>query len=55
VPEYWVVDPEERVVSVWRFASGATNPERLTERVEWRPAGAGEPLVIELEELFRPM
>ena len=55
IPEYWVVDPKGHVVWVWRFASGESTPERLTERVEWRPAGAEEPLVIELEELFRPM
>ena len=55
IPEYWVVDPEERVVWVWRFATGVTTPERVTDRVEWRPEGAREPLVLELEELFRPM
>jgi Uma2 family endonuclease len=55
VPEYWVVDPEERVVWVWRFASGAGEPSRETERVSWRPEGASEPLVLGLEELFRPM
>jgi hypothetical protein len=43
VPEYWVVDPEERVVWVWRFAAGGVDPERVTERVLWHPAGAAEP------------
>jgi Uma2 family endonuclease len=55
VPEYWVVDPEERVVWVWRFAAGAKEPARVEERIGWQPAGAGEPLLIELEEVFRPM
>ena len=55
VPEYWVVDPEERVVWVWRFARGAGEPSRETERVSWRPEGASEPFVLELSELFRPM
>jgi hypothetical protein len=55
VPEYWVVDPVEEVVWVWRFAAGANAPVRVTERVSWSPTGAGEPLVVELEELFRPM
>jgi len=55
VPQYWVVDPEERVVWVWQFAEGATEPERLEDRVTWHPHGAGESLVIELEDLFRPM
>jgi Uma2 family endonuclease len=55
VPEYWVVDPEERVVWVWRFSAGAKEPERVEGRFSWQPAGAGEPLAIELEEPFRPM
>jgi Uma2 family endonuclease len=55
VPEYWVVDPEEEVVWVWRFAAGANAPVRLTERVSWSPRGAGDPLVIELNQLFQPM
>jgi hypothetical protein len=29
VPEYWVVDPDERCVWVWRFAAGATEPDRV--------------------------
>ena len=55
VPEYWVVDPEERVVWVWRFAAGATDAERVAERLAWRPEGAGAELVLSTEELFRPM
>ena len=63
IPEYWVVDPNERVVWVWRFASEDVGPERVTDRLEWQPAGAGPvasatgapPLVLDLEELFRPM
>lgn len=54
-PEYWVVDPEEGVVWVWRFAEGPSEPERTTERLAWRPEGAGEPLVLELDEVFRPL
>jgi Uma2 family endonuclease len=55
IPEYWVVDPEERVVWIWRFAAGATAPERVTERVGWSPKGADAPLVIELDALFELM
>lgn len=55
IPEYWVVDPEERCVWVWRFAAGATSSERVEQTLSWRPEGAGEPLVLDLEELFRPM
>lgn len=55
VPEYWVVDPEERVVWVWRFAAGATEPERISDTLRWHPKGAAAPLELELEDLFRPM
>jgi Uma2 family endonuclease len=55
VPEYWVVDPRQRVVWVWRFASEDAGPERVTDRLEWKPSGAEEALVLELEEIFRPM
>jgi Uma2 family endonuclease len=55
VPEYWVVDPEERVVWIWRLAAGVREPERLDERLVWQPPGARSALEIPLEELFRPM
>lgn len=55
VPEYWVLDPEERCAWVWRFAAGASEPEHVAERLEWRPSGASEPLEIELEELLEPL
>lgn len=55
VPEYWVVDPEEKAVWVWRFAAGGQEAERVEGRVEWRPEGAGEPLILELGDVFRPM
>ncbi|MEZ4425864.1 MAG: Uma2 family endonuclease [Gemmatimonadota bacterium] len=55
VPEYWVVDPEERAVWVWRFSQGSNDAERVEGRLSWRPADALEPLVLETEVLFRPM
>jgi Uma2 family endonuclease len=55
VPEYWVVDPEERCVWIWRFAAGATEPERGEGRVTWRPPDAAEALELTTEDLFRPM
>jgi Uma2 family endonuclease len=55
IPEYWVVDAEERCVWVWRFADGATASERVERTLSWHPEGTSEPLVIDLEQLFRPM
>ncbi len=55
VPEYWVVDQQERVVWVWHFAEGATESVRIADRLIWQPAGAAEPFVLELSDLFRPM
>ncbi len=55
VPAYWVVDPEERAVWVWRFAEAGGEPERVQGRLSWNPEGASSELVLETEELFRPM
>ncbi|MDZ4674947.1 MAG: Uma2 family endonuclease [Gemmatimonadota bacterium] len=51
VPLYWLVDADAGLVEVW-------TPEMqfpVTEQAEirWHPAGAAEPLVIQLTELFR--
>jgi Uma2 family endonuclease len=54
VPEYWVADPVAREVLVWRFADGATEPERFTEIFAWRPAASVEPLILDATDLFRP-
>lgn len=55
IPEYWVVDPQERAVWVWRFAAGATDAERVEGRLTWRPEGASAELVLSTEELLRAM
>jgi Uma2 family endonuclease len=55
VPEYWVADPEERCVWVWRFAAGATEPERVHGRLTWRPAGTTASFELATDDLFRPM
>jgi Uma2 family endonuclease len=55
VPEYWVVDPEERAVWVWRFAAEAEEAERVEGRLSWNPEGAASALELQTEELFRPM
>lgn len=52
IPEYWVLDPEERCAWVWRFAAGATEPERVEGELLWEVEGAPEPLVIELAEVL---
>jgi Uma2 family endonuclease len=55
IPEYWVVDPEEKVVWVWRFAAGATEAERVAGTTRWHPQGAEQPFDIGPNELFKPM
>lgn len=54
VPEYWVADPAERVVWVWRCAAGATEAERVEGPLVWRPAGTDVELLLDTEEFFRP-
>ena len=53
VPLYWVVDGDERVVEVWTPTDDFPAFER--ERLVWHPAGAREPFMLSLEELFRPL
>jgi Uma2 family endonuclease len=53
VGTYWVVDPDERTVEVWTPAD--TFPAVERQRVTWHPAGASEPLTLELTELFQPI
>lgn len=53
VPEYWVVDPEARLIERWRPAD--ERPEVLREAITWQPAGADETLVIPLESVLPPV
>ncbi len=53
MPVYWVVDADRHEVEVW--TPEATFPTLERERVTWQPAGAVEPIVLELSELFRPI
>ena len=55
VPDYWVADPQEGVLWRWHFVTGATEPERLTEQVVWRPDAGIEPLVLTLGSVFSPL
>jgi len=51
VPDYWVIDLDQGRVERWR--PGTEQPEILTGRVVWQPAGARQPLEIDLTALFR--
>jgi len=51
VGEYWIADRERRVVEVWRFSAGATEPEVHDDRVPVR-LGAEPVGEIALEEIF---
>lgn len=51
VEEYWIVDPEQRRVELWR--PGAAEPEVLTKRLAWAPRAGVPPLELDLGEMFR--
>jgi Uma2 family endonuclease len=50
VNEYWIVDPEARLVERWRPQD--TRPEVLLDNITWQPEAAVAPLTIELATLF---
>lgn len=50
---YWIVDPDQHQVEIWSPAD--TFPKIERERLVWHPAGSVHPLVLPLEELFRPI
>ena len=52
VGEYWIVDPDENVVDVWRFGEEPAH-ERFTETLPVR-LGAERVGVIDLEAVFAP-
>ena len=47
--EYWVVDADERVVTIFRPGQP---DERAVGTLRWRPTDANEPLTIDLTALF---
>ena len=53
IPTYWVVDGDEHLAEVWTPSVDLPVVER--ERLFWHPAGAGEPVTLELRELFAPI
>jgi len=50
VPEYWIVDPDARVIERWR--PDDQRPEILSDRITWMPDNAAEPMTIELAEYW---
>ena len=50
VPEYWIVDVDTRAIERWR--PDDRRSELLADRIEWRPEGTHEPLVIDLAGYF---
>lgn len=57
VTEYWIIDPEERIVEVWRLTEGAAEPLTLepADTLRWMPQPGGATLEIPLAELFGPV
>lgn len=50
VPEYWIVDPDARVIERWRPSD--ERPEVLSEILEWQPVAEAPPLLLDLPALF---
>ena len=51
VAEYWIVDLDARTVE--RSTPADPRVEVLADRIEWFPAGAGSPLVVDLVDYFK--
>jgi Uma2 family endonuclease len=50
IPQYWVVDADQRQVEVW--TPGAVFPVVERERLLWHPEGASEACEVKLGEIF---
>jgi len=53
IPAYWVVDADAHSVEVWTPSFEFPHVEH--GNLVWLPTGAGEPFVLSLAELFRPI
>lgn len=50
VPEYWIVDPDARVIERWRPED--ERPEIAPDILEWRPVAGLPSLLLDLPALF---
>jgi len=50
IAEYWIVDPDAKLVERWLPADD--RPEIITSELRWRPIGASRELVIDLATIF---
>jgi Uma2 family endonuclease len=55
VAEYWVIDPDEPTVQVWRLGDGAIEPLALgpADTLRWQPLAGGPLREISVAELLR--
>ena len=49
IPDYWIVDPDKRVIT--RVKPGCADVV-CNASLEWHPAGATAPLVVDVQRLF---
>lgn len=49
--EHWIVDLDARVIERWR--PGDARPDVLDAVLEWRPAGADDPLTLDVPAFFQ--
>ena len=53
IPNYWIVEWEEKVVEVW--TPDCANPVIKKEVVTWHPERATDSFEIDVRELFKPV
>lgn len=50
VPEYWIVDPDAKLIERWR--PGDARPEILRSTADWRPFGLAIGVDLDLQDFF---
>jgi Uma2 family endonuclease len=53
VPEYWIIDPDSRVVERWTAAQ--ERPELIRDVFFWHPPGAVRPMRFDVAEFFHDL